>query len=215
MGGTPSGSARRVDLRTWPPRQPPRGVLATGGNTLRRRWLPRTKRRRRGRGRRPVQHAVVHGVGGGPQSRRADVDVRHLGVRLRSPAARPAGGRRCPGGDHRRRRGPRRVIPFIGLAEGLVLAAFRQAGVPLQRIRPAIAQLPQEPGLRHALASKSLDTDGAEVLYDYAEHAGDTRRRSAPATWSWCATTSGCSTRSCTPSCTGSSTLRPRTATRS
>lgn len=105
------------------------------------------------------------------------------------------------------------IIPFIGLAEGLVLAAFRQAGVPLQRIRPAIAQLPQEPGLRHALASKSLDTDGAEVLYDYAEHAGDTRRRSAPATWSWCATTSGCSTRSCTPSCTGSST--PRTATRS
>lgn len=66
------------------------------------------------------------------------------------------------------------IIPFIGLAEGLVLAAFRQAGVPLQRIRPAIAQLQQELGLRHALASKSLYTDGAEVLYDYAEHAGDT-----------------------------------------
>lgn len=30
-------------------------------------------------------------------------------------------------------RGP--VIPFVGLAEGLVLTAMRSAGVPLQRIR--------------------------------------------------------------------------------
>src|SRR4051794_25079384 len=29
-------------------------------------------------------------------------------------------------------------VPFIGLAEGYALAAFRQAGVPLRRIRPAI-----------------------------------------------------------------------------
>jgi uncharacterized protein (DUF433 family) len=65
-------------------------------------------------------------------------------------------------------------MPFIGLAEAYVLAAFRKAGVPMQRIRPAIDVLAGELGLRHALASKSLYTDGAEVLYDYAQDAGDT-----------------------------------------
>lgn len=65
------------------------------------------------------------------------------------------------------------VIPFIGLAEGLVATAFRRAGVPLQRIRPAIERLQRELGLEHALASKALYTDGAEVLYDFAEQQGD------------------------------------------
>lgn len=62
------------------------------------------------------------------------------------------------------------VIPFIGLAEGLVLAAMRRSGVPLQRIRPALQRLQEEFGLEHALGSRKLYTDGAEVLYDYAEH---------------------------------------------
>lgn len=59
------------------------------------------------------------------------------------------------------------AVPFLGLVEGLVLNAFRRAGVPLQRIRPALDRLDQELGLRHALASDRLTTDGAEVLYDY------------------------------------------------
>jgi uncharacterized protein (DUF433 family) len=66
------------------------------------------------------------------------------------------------------------AIPFIGLAEGMVLAAFRSKGVAMQRIRPALAALAQTVGLKHALASKALYTDGAEVLYDYAEQQGDT-----------------------------------------
>jgi uncharacterized protein (DUF433 family)/DNA-binding transcriptional MerR regulator len=65
-------------------------------------------------------------------------------------------------------------IPFIGLAEGFVLAAFREAGVPLQRIRPALAKLQEELGIEHVLASRSLYTDGAELLYDFAESHGDT-----------------------------------------
>jgi uncharacterized protein (DUF433 family) len=69
-------------------------------------------------------------------------------------------------------RGP--VIPFIGLAEGLVLAAIRRGGVPLQRIRPALARLQDEFGVAHALASRKLWTDGAEVLFDYSERAQDT-----------------------------------------
>ena len=66
------------------------------------------------------------------------------------------------------------AVPFIGLAEAYTLAAFRKAGVPMQRVRPAISALKDELGLEHALASRRLFTDGAEVLYDYAKHAGDT-----------------------------------------
>lgn len=65
-------------------------------------------------------------------------------------------------------RGP--TIPFIGLTEAYVLASFRGAGVPMQRIRPAIRRLEQEIGLKQALASERLQTDGAEVLYDYGQH---------------------------------------------
>jgi uncharacterized protein (DUF433 family) len=61
------------------------------------------------------------------------------------------------------------TVPFIGLAEGMVLAAVRRAGVPLQRIRPALAVLADEIGVAHALASRRLYTDGAELLFDYAE----------------------------------------------
>lgn len=64
------------------------------------------------------------------------------------------------------------AMPFIGLAEAYALAGFRKAGVPMQRIRPAIDALASELGLEHALASRRLYTDGAEILYDYARHAG-------------------------------------------
>jgi uncharacterized protein (DUF433 family) len=66
------------------------------------------------------------------------------------------------------------AMPFIGLGEAYALAAFRKAGVPMQRIRPPIDVLARELGLAYALASRRLYTDGAEVLYDYAQHAGDT-----------------------------------------
>lgn len=61
-----------------------------------------------------------------------------------------------------------------GLAESYVLAAIRRAGVPLQRIRPALDRLRDDLGIEHVLASRKLFTDGAEVLYDYAKHEGDT-----------------------------------------
>jgi uncharacterized protein (DUF433 family) len=64
-------------------------------------------------------------------------------------------------------RGP--VVPFEGLGEGYVLAAFRRAGVPMQRIRPALDRLNQEFGMLNALTSDRLMTDGAEVLFDYRD----------------------------------------------
>ena len=73
-------------------------------------------------------------------------------------------------------------VPFVGLAEALVLAAVRKSGVPMQRVRPALLRLQQEIGLDHALASRKLYTDGAELLYDFgekiasADHAREVRR---------------------------------------
>jgi uncharacterized protein (DUF433 family) len=64
-------------------------------------------------------------------------------------------------------------VPFVGLAEAYVLAAFRAAGVPMQRIRPAIAWLDENIGLPAALASERLLTDGAEILYDFGQRAGN------------------------------------------
>ncbi|MGH2555335.1 MAG: DUF433 domain-containing protein [Actinomycetota bacterium] len=60
------------------------------------------------------------------------------------------------------------TVPFVGLAEGMVLAAVRRVGVPMQRVRPALDVLARDIGLKHALASKALYTDGAELLFDYA-----------------------------------------------
>ena len=60
-------------------------------------------------------------------------------------------------------------IPFVGLAEAMVLAGIRKSGVPLQRVRPALAVLSKEIGIEHALASKRLFTDGAEILFDHAD----------------------------------------------
>ena len=65
------------------------------------------------------------------------------------------------------RRGAEATVPFLGFAEAYVLSAFRRAGVPLQRIRPAVDALKRSFGIEHALASERLYTDGAEVLFDY------------------------------------------------
>lgn len=74
-------------------------------------------------------------------------------------------------------RGVGLTIPFVGLAEGMVLAAFRETGLPLQRIRPALDRLRDENEMDHALASERLFTDGAEILYDYAQAHGDKQLR--------------------------------------
>jgi uncharacterized protein (DUF433 family) len=86
--------------------------------------------------------------------------------------ARPTGGAR-PLITCFRAHGREATVPFIGFAEAYVLAAFRRAGVPMQRIRPAVEVLSSGIGIEHALASERLYTDGAEVLYDYASAEGD------------------------------------------
>lgn len=71
------------------------------------------------------------------------------------------------------------TVPFVGLAEAYMLAAFRSAKVPMQRIRPAIRWLEENIGLGQALASERLMTDGAEVLWDFREHTDDPAEREA------------------------------------
>lgn len=57
------------------------------------------------------------------------------------------------------------TVPFVGLAEAFVLNAFRKAGLPMQRIRPAVEILRNGIGIEHALANNLLLTDGSEILY--------------------------------------------------
>jgi uncharacterized protein (DUF433 family) len=64
-------------------------------------------------------------------------------------------------------------VPFITLAEGMVLAAIRKTGVPMQRIRPALLALQDHLGIEHALASQRLYSDGAEVLFDFAQQSNE------------------------------------------
>ncbi len=73
--------------------------------------------------------------------------------------------------------GDQRSIPFIGLVEAVVIQAFRNTGLPLQRIRKALEILASEGELEHALASKQLFSDGASVLYDYATRSQDKQLR--------------------------------------
>lgn len=63
-------------------------------------------------------------------------------------------------------------LPFIGIAEAYVLNAFRRAGVPMQRIRLSIDWLIKNVG-PNALASEDLFTDGAEVLWRFAQESGE------------------------------------------
>lgn len=65
------------------------------------------------------------------------------------------------------------AVPFVGLAEAMVVAAFRRGGVSLQHVRAAVATLEAEIGIEHALASRRLFTGGAVILFDYADPRGD------------------------------------------
>lgn len=71
------------------------------------------------------------------------------------------------------RAGRSATVPFVGFAEAFVLSALRSAGVPLQRIRPAVQRLSDEVGVAHALASERVYTDGAELIFDYAKSSDD------------------------------------------
>lgn len=68
-----------------------------------------------------------------------------------------------------RPRGPK--IPFVGLVEATVVAAFRRTDVSLQHIRRSLRILQEQNVLDHPLARRRLFTDGAQLLYDYGDES--------------------------------------------
>lgn len=62
------------------------------------------------------------------------------------------------------------VVPFAGLAEAYIVKTLRDAGLSMQRIRPAVLALKKEIGTQDALLSGRLKTDGVELLYEYLDH---------------------------------------------
>jgi uncharacterized protein (DUF433 family) len=64
-------------------------------------------------------------------------------------------------------------VPFIGLAEALVVNLLRRKGISMGKIRRALDELAKDMTLEYALASRRLATDGVEVFFRYAEEADD------------------------------------------
>jgi len=61
-------------------------------------------------------------------------------------------------------RGRGDTVSFMALAEAFVVNAFRKAGLPMQRIRPAVDRLKESIGLEYALANERLAHDGGEIM---------------------------------------------------
>jgi uncharacterized protein (DUF433 family) len=74
--------------------------------------------------------------------------------------------------------GRRPSVPFVGLASAIVIAAFRQERVRMEKIRAGLDAIEKEIGVRYALANEMVYTDGASILLDYAKRTGDNEIRS-------------------------------------
>lgn len=59
-------------------------------------------------------------------------------------------------------------LPFVGLTEALVIAAFRRAGASMQYVRNAVAVIKHDVGIEFALASRKLFLHGAQILWNHA-----------------------------------------------
>lgn len=62
------------------------------------------------------------------------------------------------------------ALSFVNLVEAHTLAAFRECGVSMQKIRPAVLYVAEQLGIDHPLASEHLLTDGAELFFRYMKH---------------------------------------------
>ena len=64
-------------------------------------------------------------------------------------------------------------IPFIGLAEALVVSFLRRRNLSLQYIRRALDKLSEEMTIEYALASRRFYTDGVKALFRYKSPGED------------------------------------------
>lgn len=69
--------------------------------------------------------------------------------------------------------GERFPIPFVGLVEGLVLAAFRETGLTPRRVDSALASAVAALDGPHPLAQERFRVEGPALLREYASTRGD------------------------------------------
>lgn len=62
-------------------------------------------------------------------------------------------------------------LSFLNLVEALTLAGFREIGVPMQRVRKALAYAGAQAGIDHLLASERILSDGVDLFWQFQEHA--------------------------------------------
>ena len=60
-------------------------------------------------------------------------------------------------------------LSFVNLAEIIALAGFRQAGVPMQRVRRALEYASLHMGTDHPLGTERILTDGLDLFWEYQE----------------------------------------------
>jgi uncharacterized protein (DUF433 family) len=65
----------------------------------------------------------------------------------------------------------RDALSFVNLMEALALAGYREAGVPMQRVRKALDFATRVMEHPHILASERLLTDGKELFWEYQERS--------------------------------------------
>lgn len=61
----------------------------------------------------------------------------------------------------------------MGLAEALVIAAFRQRKIHMTKIRAALEAIKREIPVEYALANQTVYTSGPDILWDFARKTGD------------------------------------------
>lgn len=61
------------------------------------------------------------------------------------------------------------ALSFVNLIEGLTLSGFRRAGVPMQRVRRALAYAVRLADTEHLLASERLLSDGLDLFWEFQE----------------------------------------------
>lgn len=62
--------------------------------------------------------------------------------------------------------GPR--LPFVSLAEAQILRELRKAGLSMPHIRAGVIRLQKETGEEYVLATRTIATDGGDLLYNAA-----------------------------------------------
>lgn len=60
-------------------------------------------------------------------------------------------------------------LTFVGLVEAVALGGFRQAGVPMQRVRKALDYAERHAGTTHLFANERILTDGVDLFWEYQE----------------------------------------------